>query len=528
MTSPAPSAPSRTTEFDELLSVQHDIAIRYRRFVKTAREQRRLRFPASPPLPEPAPLVSVIVVNFNGEAILGECLDAVLRLRYPALEIIVVDNGSRDQSRPLLAERARNTPHLRTVFLAENRGCAGGRNAGVDAARGEILAFIDNDGYPEQEWLDEAVRALLSEPKRGAVASAVFLRRCPQLLNGIGGTINLHAHGGDLNYAAPYEWTGPAPAALFPMGCGMVVRRTAWQCIAPLDETLPKWYDDVELGMALWQAGWDVATAPRACVEHDLHTSDLPAAQRQSITDRLKRPLGFETARIRTALKFFPLARLPALLLWDAVGPFRDFELRPALVRAIAWLRNVGSLRSIWGIRCGRPRHAASAMWAMVAQHHVPVPPPGPPVRCSTEASRFRALPSTVDCRSLPALPACFEYGWYERVLRLQAVNRTGFLMGRVASALFRLDSPALHFSIALQTPGASDPVTVLIRSIDSPHVFISSAEIPAGSTQATLDASFQAGVYEVIVRCAEDAPPPSPLAVVWLGFHDNGFCVPQ
>ena len=93
-------------------------------------------------------LVSVIVLNLNGEKILRNCIDHLLRQTYRNLEIIVIDNGSTDGSVAVL-EQYLGTGKLSVVRCHKNLGVPGGRNLGVWHAQGEILAFMDNDGSPE-------------------------------------------------------------------------------------------------------------------------------------------------------------------------------------------------------------------------------------------------------------------------------------------------------------------------------------------------------------------------------------------
>ncbi|RLC66699.1 MAG: glycosyltransferase family 2 protein, partial [Chloroflexi bacterium] len=119
-----------------------------------------------------SPLVSVIVPNWNGAHHLPTCLGSLRRQTYPYFEVIVVDNGSTDDSRDLLA---RDFPEVRVVALATNRGYAGGVNAGFRVARGEILAVLNNDAEADPAWLTEMVAALHRHPEAGMATPKVLL-----------------------------------------------------------------------------------------------------------------------------------------------------------------------------------------------------------------------------------------------------------------------------------------------------------------------------------------------------------------
>jgi glycosyl transferase family 2/glycosyl hydrolase family 2 len=101
--------------------------------------------PVAPPAH--APRVSVIVCTHNGERTLGETCDALSRLEYPAVEVIVVDDGSTDRS----AEIARSYGFR--VISTANQGLSSARNTGLEAATGDLVAYIDDDAAPDPHWL---------------------------------------------------------------------------------------------------------------------------------------------------------------------------------------------------------------------------------------------------------------------------------------------------------------------------------------------------------------------------------------
>ncbi len=107
---------------------------------------------AAPPLPEPAPFVSVLVPAHNEQAVIARSVAAMLRLDYPAYEVIVVDDGSTDGT---LAELAPLTdePRLRVVRKIGNEGKALALNDALPLARGEILMTLDADAEPDAQML---------------------------------------------------------------------------------------------------------------------------------------------------------------------------------------------------------------------------------------------------------------------------------------------------------------------------------------------------------------------------------------
>jgi CDP-glycerol glycerophosphotransferase len=90
------------------------------------------------------PLISVVVPVYNVEAYLGECLDSIASQSVRDLEVIVVDDGSTDGSAAIAREWAARDPRFQVITQA-NGGLSAARNTGLDAARGELLSFVDSD-----------------------------------------------------------------------------------------------------------------------------------------------------------------------------------------------------------------------------------------------------------------------------------------------------------------------------------------------------------------------------------------------
>src|ERR1051325_6236472 len=118
--------------------------------------QRQFRL--APYFPPPrTPRVSVVVASYNGGGTLRACLDSLLQLNYPDYEIILVDDGSTDDTQAIAAKY----PTVRTI-VQKNMGLSIARNVGIQAATGEIVAFTDSDCRADVDWLFYLVNDLLS------------------------------------------------------------------------------------------------------------------------------------------------------------------------------------------------------------------------------------------------------------------------------------------------------------------------------------------------------------------------------
>jgi len=120
------------------------------------------------------PLVSVIVPVFAGERFLGDALGTVLAQTYPRIETIVVDDGSPDRSAEIAAARE----GVR-VLREPHRGVAAARNAGLSAARGELIAFLDQDDLWHAHKLAAQVAALSARPQLAIVFTHMEITLLP-------------------------------------------------------------------------------------------------------------------------------------------------------------------------------------------------------------------------------------------------------------------------------------------------------------------------------------------------------------
>lgn len=120
------------------------------------------------------PLISVIVPVYNVEKYLPKCLDSLLAQTWQELEIIVVDDGSPDNSWDIMQEYARRDSRVRLI-RQKNGGLSAARNAGVDAARGEWIGFLDSDDYVAPEMYETLYRVALKKNAQMAVCNLTYM-----------------------------------------------------------------------------------------------------------------------------------------------------------------------------------------------------------------------------------------------------------------------------------------------------------------------------------------------------------------
>jgi GT2 family glycosyltransferase len=204
----------------------------------------------------PWPKVSVVVASYNGAATLNECLSSLEALNYPNFEVIVIDDGSRDET----ADIAARSP-FRCISIP-NGGLSRARNLGIAEASGEIVAFLDSDAYADPDWLYFLVTALeeqnavavggpnLSPPTDGFVAQCVD--RSP---------------GNPTHVLVGDELAEHVP------GCNMAYRKEALEAIGGFDAVHRAAGDDVDVCWKLLARGERIAFSPGGFVWHHRRAS---------------------------------------------------------------------------------------------------------------------------------------------------------------------------------------------------------------------------------------------------------------
>ena len=213
--------------------------------------------------------VSVIVVNYNGEKWIGRALQCLINQKLQALEMIVVDNASRDQSVALIR---RDFPMVNLIEHPTNAGFAGGNLVGLKAAKGEFIALLNSDAFPEPDWLACLLKAMQSNPEVGTCASKLIVDGT-NLIDSAGDGCTTALKGykrGELEHKdqyneSAYTFGACAGAALY--------RRAMIDEIGFFDEDFFLIHEDTDLNFRAQLAGWKCLYVPDAIVHHQVRST---------------------------------------------------------------------------------------------------------------------------------------------------------------------------------------------------------------------------------------------------------------
>lgn len=197
------------------------------------------------------PFISVIVCSYNGSATIRECLSEILKLDYPSFEVIVVDDGSTNG----LPEIVKEFPVK--LFSYPNNGLSHARNTGMHHATGEILAYIDDDAFPDPHWLQ-----YLAYSFRNSDHACIGGPNIAPSDDGFIATCVANAPGGPVHVLLSDEIAEHVP------GCNMSFRKDVLMKIGGFDPVFRSAGDDVDVCWRIQNSGRTVGFHPSALVWH--------------------------------------------------------------------------------------------------------------------------------------------------------------------------------------------------------------------------------------------------------------------
>lgn len=227
-------------------------------------------------------MISIIIVNFNSEHYLLDCVNSILQQNSLEVEIFVVDNHSSDQSLHLLQQAYANDKRLNIISNEKNLGFSKANNLAVAKARGNYLLFLNPDTQVKPGTLPRMIQIMNENPDAGMAGCLILnidgtiqstcLRSIPTPWNSLVRVLHLHKifknklFGGlDLaNRSLPNKTTAVEAIS----GAFMLVRRAALQQIGSLDENYFLYCEDVDWMMRFHQANWKILFVPDVAIIH--------------------------------------------------------------------------------------------------------------------------------------------------------------------------------------------------------------------------------------------------------------------
>lgn len=271
------------------------------RDAKIALETVRKAFAEVPLQPDlPWPSISVVVCTYNGKRTIRHCLEGLRRLEYPNYEVIVVNDGSTDGTGEIAKEYGFK------VITTENHGLSSARNTGWQSAKGEIVAYIDDDARPDPHWLTYLAATFLKTNHVGVGGPNI-----PPLDDDAIAACVANSPGGPIHVLLTDVEAEHIP------GCNMAFRRAALEAIGGFDHRFRIAGDDVDVCWRLQERGWTLGFSPAAMVWHH---------RRNSVKTYLKQQMNYGKAEADLEKKWPEKYNAAGHVPWAGRIYFKGFE----------------------------------------------------------------------------------------------------------------------------------------------------------------------------------------------------------
>ncbi|MGQ0602659.1 MAG: glycosyltransferase family 2 protein [Anaerolineales bacterium] len=262
-----------------------------------------------------APVISIVVVIYNGRAHLTECVTALMAdTASPPFEVWLVDNASTDGSGELADALAAQWPRVHTIHNPTNRGYSGGVNTALPHLHSEFVAVLNPDCVVESGWLSHTVTFLHATPSAGGLSPLILLHDDGRI-NAAGQDV--HVTGLGFNR---WLWRDRSIVPVAPIkvsglhGAAFVMRLSLLEQMGGWDESGFVYHEDVELSWLLQLMGYDLYCVPSAVVWHKYHLSMYP--EKLFLLERNRWAMLITHLHRGTRLALAPLLGVTELLIW--------------------------------------------------------------------------------------------------------------------------------------------------------------------------------------------------------------------
>ncbi|MBC7942938.1 glycosyltransferase family 2 protein [Candidatus Saccharibacteria bacterium] len=280
--------------------------------------------------------VAIVVLNWNGIEDTLLCLESLLSQSYKQFHIVVIDNGSVDNSKELLKTyRTRHSDKIEVIYNPINFGFAGGVNTGIEWALNEnfeYVALFNNDAVADKDWLKSLVDA--AQPKEVGISTGLLLHENGKTIDSSGDWLSSWGLAFPRNRGDKTAKAFKAGLVFGATGGASLYKTALFKDIGLFDEDFFAYYEDADISFRAQLAGWKVAYTPKAIAYH-----------KQGATS--KKIPGFTTYHTFKNLPLLFLKNIPHGLLFP-VGIRFYFAYWLILLNAIVKGNGIPAIKGAW------------------------------------------------------------------------------------------------------------------------------------------------------------------------------------
>lgn len=320
------------------LSVSEDLVMCFLYVMLRAELLDSSREKAADTLPPPVKeehgesLVSVVIITCNSEENIKECLESVVNQSYINLEIMVVDNASKDKTADIIK---RDFPQVKLFALERNRYYPGGVNYGLARAEGDCVFILNDDVELEKNCIQHLYRKIMSDEGIGAVAPMLKFYHLRGIINGIGNHVRHWGWGSD-NFIGCVDVGQFAKLEEVPSACfgAVLLNRKAVEEVGGLDESYTAYYEDTDWSFRCWLKGWKIVPEVNAIVYHKFGAYWKTMGRKLKFVARNRMRLVLKTFQGRKMLGFIKSYLIEDLKNFFSLLKKKEFSMNMAYIKA--------------------------------------------------------------------------------------------------------------------------------------------------------------------------------------------------
>ena len=298
------------------------------------------------------PLVTLLILNYNGMRYIKNCLDSVLATAYPNFRVAVIDNASTDGSAEFIEE---SYPEIMLIKLKKNYGFAKAYNLALRSISSEYVALLNNDIEVEPSWLKKLIFYMEKDEKVAAANPKMLFIQDRRRINAAGGCCDIYGVGwnrgnGEID-RGQYD---KVQEVFYANGAAMLIRERAWKEVGPFDERYFLYGEDLDWCWRARLKGYKILYVPEAKIYHYWRASSgkiIPLLEKHWTASLLKN-YSLNTLMLLIP-KFIAIKTLKTLWL---IKNGETLNEKTAIIESFLWnLRNLRkTLEKRKGIQLGR------------------------------------------------------------------------------------------------------------------------------------------------------------------------------
>ena len=299
------------------------------------------------------PLVSIIILNYNGLNDFKDCFESIYNSNYTNIELILIDNNSKDNSVRIIREKYNN---VKIIELKKNYGFAEGNNIGIIKAKGEYVVLLNLDTIVDKNWLSELVKVAQLSKKIGIVGSKIYYDDDKTTINFAGSSCDKYGNTrniGDKKFDYELVSQQNLKKSFYICGASILIKPDLYKKMKLFDPDYFMYYEDVDFCWRAWIFGYEVFYTNKSFIYHKIDRIAKDFKKKKYLSERNKLRTLLKNYELKSLLKVLPnyvYIRLQAIYQYRKDKQGLSRKLLVIYLKSLFW--NLIHIRSLISYRC--------------------------------------------------------------------------------------------------------------------------------------------------------------------------------